>query len=308
MEMENTKNCDYSNENNDDSFFLFTLIHLIEKKQVDYLILDLLDDKENDHSIKIMNNLPLIAEHTKFLREIIEYLIFHNQEFSKILRNINIKNLNEQSFTEILTFLNTQEHDFNNYYNNNSHYLYELLEQIKEKEGHNVCIQFQEEILLPLLEQGADEYLNFALNKLHLEKIKPIYLNSGLTSYAFRLEDFVLKLTIPKVTWNIPFHYRMNEFIIRKKFKYTTIDITPFGDVNKVTCKDINDAIYDLKKDNIIIKDCNFKNNFALVDFTIPKKMFRDVEGINEYIINSPSKTYIKRPIKLIDQDAIQKK
>lgn len=170
---------------------------------------------------------------------------------------------------------------------------------------------FSTKIIFPLSQIGVDQYLEFLKKHLFLGRnLEITYLNCGSSKFAFDVNGIVMKFGYHRSVFPIYLHYRMNDFYVRKristKYGYLDIEASPKGILEEVTELDIKEALIDLKQDSFIVRDRNYKGNFALFKEE-PDLYFRDVEGILGYDKRHISEAYQKRKVKLIDHEYVYK-
>lgn len=185
---------------------------------------------------------------------------------------------------------------------------YEAIETSKKMSP----LYFAHSVLLPMTNAKADEYLSTIFNPLFLGKSLEVkYLKKGTSSFAFDVNGKVIKFGYRRSQFPLIMHYRINDFYVRKRLqlknRFIDFEISPKGNVEAITERDIKDALNDLNMANIVVNDYNYFSNFALFDQEEPL-YFQDVDGIIEYRNMEYSKSYQKRKVKLIDHEYIYDK
>lgn len=237
-----------------------------------------------------------------------EYLVDNNIDPLKLLEKINIDSNNIDQYRRIVSYLNKNILPYNIIFEKNNNLLYELKEKIQSEYSKNESNKFESLVIFPISREYGNEYLSYALKqlKINTNEIEIISNGIGNFSWCFRLNDnLVLKLSYCVVTWNIPMFYRINDFIVRKKFGKQVISISPYANINDVTNNDIYDALDDFDKAGLDLCDGNYSSNFGIVDYKMHDSMFRDVDGIIKYLNIVESESFKNRKVKLIDQDFI---
>lgn len=253
----------------------------------------------------IINNLDYILTHTneEILNKLIIYLKINGFNDHDILQSIISNSNSLDIYLRQLRYAKNKIEEYKNVFEKENPIFYSLYDKLNLN-IYNKCA-FETFIIYPQSYFNVNEYLEYAFSKLSLNVNDFEYLNNGKGNYgwSFKNNDLVLKLSTSCAVWDIPIHYRINDFIIRKQFGKSLLTITPYGDCDSVTNMDIQDVLNDFEKSGIVLTDKNYKDNFAVVDYEIPKTMFRDVDGIRCYVDSQESKEYQKKKVKLIDQD-----
>jgi hypothetical protein len=297
---------------NNSKIFFNILFDTIDEEDIDTLIYHILYLKDINIEVHIMPNFEIILKKLynkiSFLNICIEKMGNTNflLENEKIIKD----NLDEESYTYFFTTLNSNDKNFAKIYKKEYKFLYELRDILNATKDYKT-FYFEMDIMMPLIKNNIHQYLNYIIPLVFKNEklnITPVGKVSGSSSFAFGINDLVLRLGSFRQTFDTYEHYRINEFIIKKRFitneKNLYVDTCPKADLKiRVSKKDIEEAIFDLVMSKIVITDTHYEQNFAVVDYEVPKNMFRDVDGIIEKRGLTPSYTYRKKPVKLIDQD-----
>lgn len=297
-------NIDNLKENKSNFFEL--LFKTLTKKELDLFILQCC---LNTKYVSILyNNFNYLCTHTSLdtCDILIKYLINNNVNPNSLLNIFKSNNYSLELYNRLTTYLNKIP-SYKLEFTKQNQLLYELKEKINYNDTPISVDSFERLIIIPLSKTEGINYLEFALKKLQINPNKIEYIKNGRGnfSWCFKTDDLVLKLSNSIVTWNIPIFYRINDFIIRKKFNENIITICPYGNVDNVTNQDIHDALNDFKDNNLVLTDNNYQKNFAVVNYEIPNSIFRDVDGIIKYLNINESNSFTKKKVKLIDQDFI---
>lgn len=288
------------------SNFFSYLFSSLNTKELDKFILQCCQDK--DYVLILYNNFQYLYCHISqdVCETLINYLFKNKMDIAQLLNMFKLDTYSIEQYNRLTTYLNKIPSYKCEFIKQNS-ILYDLKEKIKYNSNELNADIFEKLIIIPLSKSNGNDYLEFALKKLQIKSSKIEYMKNGRGSYSwcFKTNDLVLKLSSNIVTWNIPIFYRINDFIIRKKFNFNIIGISPYGNVEEVTNQDIYDALNDFEENNLELTDGNYQRNFAVVDYEIPNSMFRDVDGITKYLKAEKSNTFNKKQVKLIDQDFI---
>lgn len=287
---------------NSDSFYEYLFSHL-NKGELSILMSNIYG--EAGFINILMKNFTYLFTHLDpcSANNMIIYLIENNIELNIITNLISKDELTEEQYLRILCLLKNRITEYKNLLENENKTIYTLAHQVEENESIILFDKFERLAILPLIYQNGNEYLNYIFKNLNINPNNIEYFSNGNYGCCFKINDWVLKIATKNVVWEIPMFYRINDFIIRKQLGKSIITLTPFGNINNVTNNDIIDTMNDFHIAGIDLTDKNYKNNFAVVDYEIPKNIFRDVNGIREYIDIPESISYQKKKVKLIDQD-----
>lgn len=291
------------------NFFQFLFANL-DKTNLDKLILHCCLDKTFT---------PILYTHFAYLcthispnttEVLFEYLVNNQIEPTTLLDMVQINTTSLEQYKRIISFLKSKVPSYSLEFEKQYHLLYELKEKIEDSSDNCSFFSagaFEKLVIFPLSRTNGNEYLNYALKQLKIESKKIEFMENGkgTFSWCFKANDLVLKLSYKITTWNIPMFYRINDFVIRKKFDSSIITVSPYGDIDSVSNMDIHDVLNDFDKANLVLTDGNYRRNFGVVDYEIPDTMFRDVDGITEHLDIKKSRTFKKKKAKLIDQDFI---
>lgn len=253
----------------------------------------------------IMNNLNYLLLHvdSSVLNKMVIYIKQNGITDDTILNTIKDNSDNIEIYLREIRYIKNRIDEYKKIFEKDNLLLYSLYDKldtsIYDKNAFENCLIYPQSFF------NVNKYLNYILGKLNLNIDDFEYMSSGRGNYGwcFKNSDLVLKLSTSCAVWDIPMHYRINDFIVRKQFGNTVLSIAPYGDTDSVTNQDIKDVLSDFDEAGISLTDRNYKDNFAVVDYEIPKDMFRDVNGIR-CIVDTPFSTqYQKKKVKLIDQD-----
>lgn len=284
------------------NFYEYLFTHLT-KKELFILMANILSEKEFTNIL--IKNFKYLFTHLDpcSANNMIIYLIENNIDANTIINLINKDELSEQQYLRILNLLKNKITKYKELFENENKTIYTLAHQVEENESIILYNKFERLAILPLIYQNGNEYLEYIFKNLNINTNHIEYFSNGNYGCCFKINDLVLKIATRNEVWEIPMFYRINDFIIRKKLGNSIITLTPFGNTNDVTNNDIVDTINDFKIAGIDLTDKNYKENFAVVDYEIPKNIFKDVNGIRKYIDIPESISYQKKKVKLIDQD-----
>lgn len=289
-------------ENNTNDYFNYLFSNLnwdILSKFITYMI------NYDEYLDTIMNNLYYLLRHAdeKVLDNMLFYLMKHNITNEMIIDTIKKESSNIDKYVELLNRSKNRVTEYKKIFENSNKNLYILCDKLQDNILNSY--KFETNIIYPLSFSKINEYIDYSFNKLNLNINDFEYISNGKGSYGwcFKNGDYVLKIATRNVVWNIPMFYRINDFILRKQFGDGLLSLCPYGDKDGVTNDDIKNALADFMGANVVLTDKNYKDNFAVVDYDIPDNIFRDVDGIREYINVPYSINYEKKKVKLIDQD-----
>lgn len=289
---------------NNNSFYEYLFSHL-NKGELAILMSNIYGEKNFTNII--MKNFTYLFTHLDpcSSNNMIIYLIENNIELNIITNLINKDELSEQQYLRILYLLKNKITKYKELFENENKTIYTLAHQVEENESIILYDKFERLAILPLIYQNGNEYLEYIFKNLNININDIEYFSNGNYGCCFKINDLVLKIASKNEVWEIPMFYRINDFIVRKKIGNAFLSVTPYGNLDLVTNQDIKDALNDFNRAGIDLTDTNYKSNFAVVDYEIPKNMFRDVDGIRKYIDIPESISYQKKKVKLIDQDYI---
>lgn len=298
-------------EDDSDKFFNI-LYNTIDERDIDTLINNIIRLKDFDFENYIMPYFDVILSKMQDKISFINICIKKLEsklflfKYEKVIKN----HLDLYNYSRFFSILSNDDKDFALKYEKEHKWLYEFRDVLSTI-GDIDTYEFYFYYMMPLIKANACEYLNYVMPKVFDSKNLDISkLGRGTHNFAFAINDLVIRFGNFRRTFEIYTHYRINEFIIRKRFFDSGvpyyIDICPKANMDEILSdKDIEDALNDLNASNLVVTDKNYNQNFGIVEYEIPNKMFRHVEGIIGVRAKEPNFSFYNRPVKLIDQDYI---